>query len=101
MYGLIGKMTAHPGQRDALTSHLLKAANDMREMNGCYIYVISNAADDPNIIWITEVWRSKDDHDASLQREDVRAVITAARPLIAAMEGFEIAPLGGVGLPNQ
>jgi len=100
MYGLIGKMTAHPGQREALTNALLKSANDMREMEGCYIYAISNATDDPNVIWITEVWRSKADHDTSLQREDVRAVITLARPLIAAIEGFEIAPLGGVGLPK-
>ncbi len=100
MYGLIGKMTAHPGQRESLTNALLKSANDLRDMEGCYLYVISNATDDADTIWITEAWRSKEDHDASLQREDVRAVITAARPLIAAMEGFEIAPLGGVGIPE-
>jgi quinol monooxygenase YgiN len=63
--------------------------------------VISSATDDPDAIWITEAWRTKEDHDASLQREDVRAVITTARPLIAAMEGFEITPLGGKGLPKD
>lgn len=93
-------MTAHPGQRDTLTGYLLKSANDLRQMEGSYLYVISHATDDPDTIWITEAWRSKADHDASLQREDVRAVITLARPLIAAMDGFEIAPLGGVGLPK-
>lgn len=101
MYGLIGNMKAHPGQREALTKLLLKSANDLREMDGCYLYVISNATDDPDTIWITEAWRSKADHDASLQREDVRAVIASARPLIASLNGFEITPLGGKGLPIE
>jgi quinol monooxygenase YgiN len=34
MYGLIGKMTAHPGQRESLTNALLKSANDLRDMDG-------------------------------------------------------------------
>ena len=47
MYGLIGNMKAYPGQRETLTKLLLKSANDLREMVGCYLYVISNATDDP------------------------------------------------------
>ena len=101
MYGLIGKIKAQPGQRAALLDLLLQAAGALGEVEGCYIYLISEATDDPDTIWITEAWRSQADHDASLENEGVRAVISAARPLIADMSGgFEIVPVGGRGLPD-
>ncbi|MFN8376840.1 MAG: putative quinol monooxygenase [Anaerolineae bacterium] len=101
MYGLMGKFQIQAGQREVMLKHLLDAAKILRAMDGCYVYVISAAVDDANTIWITEVWRSKEDHAASLQHEGVRAIISAARPLIAAPpEGFEIDPRGGVGLPE-
>jgi quinol monooxygenase YgiN len=101
MFGLIGKLKTHPGQREMLLDHLLQGAKILREMDGCYSYVISSATDDPDTVWITEVWRSRDDHQASLANEGVRAIITAARPLLAtAPDGFEVLPHGGVGLPD-
>lgn len=101
MFGLIGSLKTHAGKRDELAAYLLQAATTMHAMEGCYLYVIANANDDPDTLWITEVWRSKDDHQASLANEAVRAIITAARPLIAEPpSGFETTPLGGKGLPQ-
>ena len=102
MFGMIGKLKAHPGQRDALIDYLLRASDLMPEMEGCYLYVVSKAADDPDILWITEVWRSREDHQASLANEAVRAIITLARPLIADVSGgFDVVPVGGKGLPKS
>lgn len=39
MYGLIGKMTATPGQRDALVSILLESVTGMP---GCLSYIVAN-----------------------------------------------------------
>jgi quinol monooxygenase YgiN len=101
MYGLYGKMVVVPGQRDRLINLLLKSAGDMQDMEGCYLYVISKAPDEPDAIWITEVWRSQDDHRASLSNEGVKAVIAEARPLIADMPvRIEVVPVGGKGLPD-
>lgn len=101
MYGLIGSFKAHPGQRDALLNLLLQAANLVPEMDGCYLYVISKAADDPDTVWIAEAWRTREDHDASLTNQAVRDIIASARPLIAGMgDGVEIIPVGGKGLPT-
>ncbi|MDZ4763439.1 MAG: putative quinol monooxygenase [Chloroflexota bacterium] len=98
MYGLFGKMLAQPGQRDALIGHLLHAATLLREVDGCYLYVISSALDDPNGIWVNEVWRSQADHQASLTHDAIKSLITVARPLIAGFaERFEVTPLGGKG----
>ena len=102
MYGLTGKMIAQPGQRDTLIGYLLQAAQGMQAVEGCYIYIVSSAADDPNGIWINEVWRNKEAHDASLTLDSTKELIARARPLIAGFgERFEVTPIGGKGLPDH
>jgi len=96
MYGLIGKMTAHPGQRDDLIAILLEGTGGMP---GCRSYVIATDPQDANAIWITEVWDSPADHAASLGLASVKAAISKGRPMIADMgPQFETTPVGGHGL---
>lgn len=101
MYGLFGKMSAQPGKRDELLDIMLNSAAGLRDFEGCYLYVISVAPDDPDGIWIFESWRDQEAHQASLQLESVQAVIAVARPLIAGFSHrFELTPLGGKGLES-
>jgi len=96
MYGLIGKMIAAPGQRDALCAILLDGTT---QMPGCRSYIVAADAADENAIWITEVWDDEASHKASLSLPAVKAAIAKARPIIAGFgERFETTPLGGVGL---
>ncbi|MGO1070807.1 putative quinol monooxygenase [Lysobacter sp. CA199] len=96
MYGLIGKMKATPGQRDALIALLL---DDVGEMPGCLNYIVARDPKDADAIWISEVWDSADSHRASLSLPKVRAAIERAKPMIAGFEAhFETEPVGGVGL---
>ena len=96
MYGLIGKMTAHPGQRDALIEILVA---DTDAMPGCLSYIVSRDAREADALWVTEVWRSQDDHRNSLKLPSVQAAIGKGRPLIKDMGPyFETEPVGGVGL---
>lgn len=96
MYGLIGKMTAQPGKRDGLTTILV---DGVAGMPSCLSYVVANDAADAQVIWITEVWESKDAHQASLALPSVREAISKGRPLIAGMERVaETVPIGGSGL---
>ncbi len=96
MYGLIGKMLATPGQRDTLIQYLLEGT---KEMPGCLNYIVSKDALEENAIWITEVWDTKEHHDASLQLPAIKATIAKARPLIAGFEkGTATIPVGGQGL---
>ena len=80
LYGLIGSMTAKPGQRAALIAAIADGSGDMP---GCYSYVIAADAANPDLIWITEVWDSKASHDNSLKLPAVQVAIAKARPLIA------------------
>jgi quinol monooxygenase YgiN len=99
MYGLIGKMNAAPGQRDALVAILLEGTT---RMPGCLSYIVALDTTDTNAIWITEVWDTEANHKASLGPPAVQAAIARARPLIAGFgERFITTPLGGVGLTGK
>jgi quinol monooxygenase YgiN len=94
MYGLIGKMRAQPGQRDALIAIL---AEGTAAMPGCLSYVIAKDASDPDALWITEAWVDAASHKASLGLPSVRAAIGKGRPMIAGFgERFETQPVAGI-----
>jgi len=96
MYGLIGKMTATPGQRDALATILLEGISGMP---GCLSYVVAVDPADADALWITEVWDSQASHQASLALPSVREAIAKGRPLIAGMGPHTVTtPIGGHGL---
>ena len=99
-YGLAGSFRARTGQAGALADLLLEAARALEADAECELYVVSRSADDPDAIWVTEVWASREAHRASLDDERIREIIARARPLLAGLgERFELSPLGGKGLP--
>ena len=99
MYGLIGKILATPGNRDALATILLEG---IAGMPGCLSYIVAQDPTNPDALWVTEVWASQAEHQASLSLPSVRAAITQARPIIAGFgERFETTPLGGQGLATS
>lgn len=97
-FGLYAKLIAQPGQRDALVAILLEAAATMPEIDGNEFYIINISPTEPDAIWITEVWRDAEAHQASLTLDAVKATIARGRPLIAGGERIEVVPIGGKGL---
>ena len=96
MYGLIGKMRAVSGQRDALISILLNGVSDMP---GCLSYVVARDPADADAIWVTEVWDSQASHKASLSLPAVKDAISRGKPLIASFDEYiETNPVGGHGM---
>lgn len=99
MYGIIGKLIAVPGQRDALIDILLTGTT---EMPGCLSYVVARDPADENAIWITEVWESEAMHAASLTLPAVRDAIAKGRPIIAGFDERHVTePVGGWGLGGR
>ena len=96
MYGLIGKMIAVPGQREALIALLLAGT---AEMPGCLSYVVAKDPADGDAIWITEVWDSEQNHRASLSLPAVQQAIARGKPLIMSFDHIIVTePIGGHGL---
>jgi len=98
-YGCYVKFTSRPGQRDALVEHLLRAAAFVEKTAGCELYIINTSPIEPECAWVTEVWRSQEEHDASLIIEGAQEAIKQVLPLLAGSpEKIDVIPVGGKGL---
>lgn len=100
MYLLHGKLTARPGESQQLADILVKASGLVAKAKGCKLYVIGKDVNEPDAVYVTEIWDSREDHDNSLKLEAVRELITKAMPLIGAppQKGQELEILGGAGI---
>jgi quinol monooxygenase YgiN len=99
-YGLHGKMEAQEGKGDQLADILLQAASMMASAPGCDLYMVSQDPNDADVIWVTEVWHNKEDHDQSLKIDGVGELISQALPLFASppQGGMALQVLGGHGI---
>ncbi len=96
MYGLIGKIKSIPKRRAELVAVLLEG---LKDMPGCYSYIVANDPSDDDAIWVTEVWKDAESHHSSLALPSVQAAIALGRPLIAGFgERYQTEPIGGHGL---
>ncbi|MBX3192374.1 MAG: antibiotic biosynthesis monooxygenase [Labilithrix sp.] len=99
LFGLFGKMTALEGKREALTANLLRAAELMKQVPGCLLYVVSTSNAEPDAVHVMEIWRDEKAHGASLSIPGVRDLIMETMPLLAGEpEGTRFTPRGGKGL---
>jgi quinol monooxygenase YgiN/mannose-6-phosphate isomerase-like protein (cupin superfamily) len=92
-----GKSIARPGQGDALAQRLLAAASELESDPGCELYLINRERDDPDTIWVTELWRSQADVDASIERIAGSPEVAAVMELVERWEMVELELLGGKG----
>lgn len=100
-YGLTGKLVAKPGKRDALIPLLLRGVDELKAV-GCDLYVVSISESNPDAVYVTEVWTSKEAHQASLTLPSVREAITEAMPLLTGdFEQVELSVVGGLGVPES
>ncbi len=96
MYGLIVKLEAHPGQRDAVIPILVHC---IQNMPGCMSYIVAKDPADENAIWATEVWDSQASHDASLTLPAVKAAVEQVKPMVVGVQSKLVTePVGGWGL---
>jgi len=100
-YGCYVKFTANIGQRGRLVELLLEAAAGIQTVEGCELYIVNISPAESETVWVTEVWRSKEEHDASLTLESAKELIQRALPLLAKPpELIPIQPVGGKGLEH-
>lgn len=98
MYGLIGKIITVEGRREELIEILLGGTG---AMPGCLSYIVARDIEDPNAIWVTEVWESRQEHADSLHLPEVKDAIARGRPLIRDFaQHVHTEPAGGVGIPG-
>lgn len=99
-YGLSVKFTSTENNGQRLSSILLKASQLVSSAKGCQLYLVSLDNEDSDIVWITEIWDSKEDHDNSLKIIGVKELFAQAMPLLTAppVKDKEMRIIGGYGI---
>lgn len=93
MYGLITRVTAKPGQREALAELLI---GGLSHRPGCLSYVVAEDQQSSADLW---VWIDEAAHKASLVAPEIKAFTVRGWPMVAGMQDSVITrPLGGLGL---
>jgi quinol monooxygenase YgiN len=91
------KLTAQPRQAEVLTERLLEVAELLEQVPGCELYLINISPADSTAVWVTEVWRSQEELEASVQLEPIKRLMALVLPLLAGPpELVELIPLGGL-----
>ena len=89
-----GTLGTVPGKRDELVAHLSRRNDALRDV-GCLAYEVGVNDDEPDTVFVVELWESAEAHRASLQLPAVQAAIAAARPLLSgAFGGFRFDVVG-------
>jgi quinol monooxygenase YgiN len=96
-YGLHVRIEAVAGKGGELEALLREAAGALGDDSGCLLYLVSRSPEPSDTVFVTELWSSKEAHDASLQDERTREAIARGRPLIASFASDELRPVGGRG----
>ncbi|WP_316569340.1 putative quinol monooxygenase [Neobacillus sp. YIM B06451] len=101
-FSLFGKFTVQEGERDTMVDILLEAAESMKNLEGCEIYLVNISESEPNSVYVYEVWSNENAHQASLSLEATRTLISRAKPLITGMERIStLITKGGKGISSN
>ena len=80
-------MTAQPGQRDALIERFTEMLRTgIPGLESCSINAV---LDDPDTIWVTEIWTDKAAHDAGTRSDAVTSATRRVMALVAAESPLE------------
>ena len=90
-----GKAKARAGRGQELADVLLAAAAELEDDPGCLLYLINRQAGEPDLIWVTELWRDQAALDASLERIRGSDSVAAAMALVEDWQMIELEQLGG------
>lgn len=98
-FSLFNKFTIQDGERNKMVDILLEAAESMKELEECHVYIINTSESEPNAVYVYEVWRNENAHQASLTLETTQTLINRAKPLITGIEKIStLKAKGGKGL---
>lgn len=98
-YSINGYITAMTGKREELLKYLLEAAHEMKHLTTCQCYIVGTQDDEPDNVYVFEVWDSEEAHKVSLTLPIFQELIQKAKPIIAGLKSFPALKIhGGKGI---
>jgi quinol monooxygenase YgiN len=95
-HALLNRLTAKPGQRQRVVEILLESGKLFDDDPACLLYLVSESHDDPNLVWVVDLWTSQEAHAEALKAPELRPFIEQAMPLLEGMpEQIEVRAAGG------
>ena len=87
-----------PGKRQRVVEILIESGKLFDDNPACLLYLVSESTDDPNLIWVTDLWTSQQEHAEALKAPELRPFVQEAMELLEDMpEQIDIRPVGGKG----
>ena len=81
-FGVYGRLTAQPGRRDELVAKLEEAMRACRG-RGLEFGTVNKVLDEPDRVWITQLWTHRDAHDTVTKSETLVSITASMMPLVA------------------
>lgn len=91
-YANVGFLGVKPGMRDEVVA-ILTRRNPQLDDAGCLLYEVGTNDEEPDMVYVAELWVSAEAHQASLRLESVRSAIAEAMSLLSGVMGgnrFEV-----------
>ncbi|GAA3207691.1 hypothetical protein GCM10017690_15870 [Microbacterium terregens] len=90
----VGTLGTVPGRRDELVALLTRPRSELAAI-GCLLYEVGVSEDEPDVVFVAELWESAEAHQSSLALPSVKAAIAQARPLLSGvMDGLRFEVVG-------
>lgn len=101
-FSLFNKFLVQEGEKEKLVDILLEAAESMKNLDECEIYLVNISENEPSSVFVYEVWANEDAHKASLSLEATQTLISRAKPIITGMERIStLITKGGKGISSN
>ncbi|MCB5235605.1 putative quinol monooxygenase [Niallia circulans] len=101
-FSLFNKFIVQEGEKEKMIDFLLEAAESMGNLDECEIYLVNISENEPNSVYVYEVWANEDAHQASLSLEATQRLISRAKPIITGMERIStLMTKGGKGISSN
>ncbi|MFC4323310.1 putative quinol monooxygenase [Litchfieldia salsa] len=98
-FSLFNKFMVQEGEKEKMVDILLEAAESMKSLDECEVYLVNISDNEPNSVYVYEVWANEDAHQASLSLEATQTLISRAKPIITGMERIStLITKGGKGI---
>lgn len=98
-FSLFGKFLVQEGEQETMVNILLEAAESMKNLDDCKLYLVSTSEEEPDAVYVYEVWENENAHQASLTLEATQTLIKRAKPIIIGMERINtLNARGGKGI---
>jgi quinol monooxygenase YgiN len=97
-YAQHGKMIVKSGSRDEAIRLVNESIEVLSRTHGCVYYVIGTT-EEPDTVWISELWTSKEAKDALAASPETEEVMKELMPLVVSMSNRTVMTVvGGLGL---